>query len=111
MHSTHLHGTIHNRPPLTVPGMKVHHTARLDASRQAEGVSRVVRVSLKDGQAPNEPVRAHAEVLVIDPVLLRVHRDERVAYDVFKERTRVDLAEDETERVRNRVAQHDELVA
>ena len=62
-------------------------------------------------QAPNHSVRAHAEKLVVDPLFPRVHRHQRVPHDVFEERARVDLAEDETQRVRLGVAQYDKLVA
>lgn len=76
----------------------------------AKGVV-TLSLSLKDGKTLDEPVRAEAEVLVVDPVLPGVHRDERVADDVLEERARVDLAEDEAERVRGGVGEHDELVA
>lgn len=62
-------------------------------------------------QAPNHPVRAHAKELVVDPLFPRVHRHKGVAHDVLQERARVDLAEDETQRVRFGVAQYDKLVA
>ena len=76
----------------------------------AKGVV-TLSLSLKDGKTLDEPVRAEAEVLVVDPVLPGVHRYKRVADDVLEERARVDLAEDETERVRGGVGEHDELVA
>ena len=71
----------------------------------------MISLSLKDSETSDQPVRADTEVLVVDPALLGVHCDQRVADNVLEERPRVDLAEDEAERVRARVAEHDELVA
>lgn len=67
--------------------------------------------SLEHRETADEPVRAHAEVLVVNAALPGVHLDERVADDVLKEGAGVDLAENEAKRVRARVAEDDELVA
>ena len=40
-------------------------------------------VSLKDSEASDQPVRAHPEILVVDPALLAVHVHERVAHHVL----------------------------
>ena len=68
-------------------------------------------VSLKDSEASDQPVRAHPEVLVVNPALLAVHVHEWVTHNILQERPRVDLAENEAEGVRARVGEHNELVA
>lgn len=45
-------------------------------------------------------VHGRAELVVVYSSLARVHLDERIPHDVIHERPRVDLAEDESQRIR-----------
>jgi hypothetical protein len=66
---------------------------------------------LKDGQTAHEAVDARPEVLVIYTPLTRVHRNKRVPNDVLQERTGVDGAHNEAQRLGIGVAQHDKSIA
>jgi hypothetical protein len=68
-------------------------------------------MSLEYSECTDEPIDAQAEVFVINTVLFGIHRDERIADDIFKKGTDVYLTQDGPERRGIRVAEHDELVA
>lgn len=65
---------------------------------------------IEHGQTSDVLVYGGAELVVIDTPLARVHLDERIPDDIVDERPRVDLAQDEAQRVRRRVGQQHELV-
>ena len=66
---------------------------------------------MKDGQPAHEAVNARPEVLIIYTSLTRVHGNKGVPNDVLQERTGVDGAHNEAQRLGIGVAQHDEAVA
>lgn len=54
---------------------------------------------IEHGQTSDVLVYGGAELVVVDPSLARVHLDERIPDNKVDERPRVDLAQNETQRI------------
>jgi hypothetical protein len=68
-------------------------------------------LSWKDGKSSNKPINTGTKIFVIDPSFSGVHGNQRISNNVFKERTDVNLAKDEAERITVRITKHNKLVA
>jgi hypothetical protein len=67
--------------------------------------------SLENRKSSYEAINARPKVFVVYASFPRVHRDERVANDVFKEWAAVYLTQNKSEGVRVWIAKYDKFVA